>query len=134
MFKLDDYHYDLPEKLIAQQPLPRRDQSRLLHLRRRSGQTAHRRFGDLMELLQPDDLLVLNNTRVVPGRLLGHKESGGRVEALILDYAQGVASQTFTCLLRASKRPKAGSRLTFQAGLQARVVSVDDAQGILEFN
>lgn len=134
MFKLDDYHYHLPEALIAQTPLPRRDQSRLLHLQRRSGQLAHLRFSNLIDLLGADDVLVLNNTRVVPGRLLGRKESGGRVEALILDYAQGVASQTFTCLLRASKRPKTGSRLTFQGGLQARVVSVDAAQATLQFN
>lgn len=134
MFSLDDYHYDLPEELIAQQPLPQRDQSRLLHLQRLSGQLAHGRFTDLTDLLGADDVLVLNNTRVVHGRLLGRKESGGRVEALILDYAQGVASQTFTCLLRASKRPKAGSRLTFQGGLQARVAAVDAEQCILEFN
>jgi S-adenosylmethionine:tRNA ribosyltransferase-isomerase len=133
-FRLDHYDYDLPEALIAQQPADRRDGSRLLRLRRRSGRVSHGRFADLAEWLTPNDVLVLNNTRVVPGRLFGRKESGGRVEVLILDYARGVTGNRFECMIRASKRPKAGSRIVFDGGLQARVEAVNARVAELSFS
>ncbi|MEE8093568.1 MAG: S-adenosylmethionine:tRNA ribosyltransferase-isomerase, partial [Gammaproteobacteria bacterium] len=77
------FHYELPPELIAQEPLPERTGSRLLALDGRSGQCRDRHFPELVELLRPGDLLVLNNTRVIPARLHGHKASGGRVEVLI---------------------------------------------------
>ena len=134
MYALADYHYDLPEGLIAQRPMGQRDQSRLMCLERSSGQFRHGRFGDLVDLLRPGDLLVLNNTRVIPGRLLGRKESGGKVEALILDYAQGVRKGTVECMIKASKRPSPGSRLIFEQGLEARVLSVNPRTCHLEFS
>jgi S-adenosylmethionine:tRNA ribosyltransferase-isomerase len=90
----------------------------------------HGTFSDLPQWLRPGDLLVVNNTRVVPGRLLGRKASGGKVEALILDFAQGIAQLSqgrycFNCLLRASKRVAPGTRLMFEGGLAAEVI---DAQ------
>lgn len=124
MYALTDYDYHLPEELIAQQPLNRRDQSRLFCIDRDSGRWAHRQFGDLAELLNPGDLLVLNNTKVINGRLLGRKESGGKVEVLILDYAQGILHNRFECMVRASKRPKPGNRLFFDRGLKAEVKAV----------
>jgi S-adenosylmethionine:tRNA ribosyltransferase-isomerase len=124
MYTLDAYDYDLPAELIAQAPLARRDSSRLLRLSRRSGRWEHGRFGDIVDLLDSRDVLVLNNTQVVPGRLLGRKESGGKVEVLILDYAQGVRDKAFECLIKSSKRPKPGSRLWFDQGLEARVIAV----------
>ncbi len=133
MYHLDQYHYELPEGLIAQQPADRRDRSRLLQLERVSGKRTHGRFADLAKLLTSGDVLVLNNTRVVPGRLLGRKESGGRVEVLILDFAEGVVKNRFECMVRASKRPKPGSRLLFDDGLQARVESLNGFTSVLSF-
>jgi S-adenosylmethionine:tRNA ribosyltransferase-isomerase len=124
MYSIHDYDYDLPESLVAQQPLDERDQSRLFCLDRRSGDWEHRRFGHVLDLLNPGDVLVLNNTRVIKGRLLGRKESGGKVEVLILDYAQGARQNRFECMVRASKRPKPGSRLFFDCGVAARVIAV----------
>jgi S-adenosylmethionine:tRNA ribosyltransferase-isomerase len=133
MYSLSDYDYDLPESLIAQEPMAQRDRARLLRLSRRSGHWEHRRFGDLVNLLSPGDLLVLNNTKVINGRLLGRKESGGKVEVLVLDYAQGLPRNLFKCMVRASKRPKPGSRLLFQRGLEARVESVNTRTCSLSF-
>ncbi len=127
MYSLTDYDYRLPEDLIAQQPLDERDRSRLFCLERESGRWTHRRFGDLADLLNPGDLLVLNNTKVINGRLLGKKESGGKVEVLILDYVKGMRNNSFECMVRASKRPKAGSRLFFDRGLEADVTAVHAA-------
>jgi len=118
---LEDYDYTLPEHLIAQYPLAERDHSRLLCLDRHSAGLQHRRFRDLPGLLSPGDVLVLNDTRVIPGRLLGRKESGGRIEILIMDYAQGLSQGTFICMIKTSKRPAVGSRLLFEQGLSARV-------------
>jgi len=133
MFRLDDYNYELPEALIAQQPAARRDHSRLLHLERATGGLDHRRFDALADLLGAGDVLVRNNTEVIPGRLLGRKESGGQVEALILDYAQGAAQKVFTCLVKASKRPKPGTRLMFDQGLTATVVALQERTCSLAF-
>jgi S-adenosylmethionine:tRNA ribosyltransferase-isomerase len=133
MYSLNDYDYALPEKLIAQQPAARRDQSRLLRLSRATGQVAHGRFGDFVEMLSAGDVLVRNNTRVIPGRLLGRKETGGQVEALILDFAQGAARKVFTCLVKASKRPRIGARLVFDAGLTATVTALQERTCSLAF-
>ena len=133
MFSLSDYDYELPEALIAQQPAAQRDRSRLLHLGRRTGRVGHRRFDDVVDLLAAGDVLVRNNTRVIPGRLLGRKETGGQVEALILDYAQGAAQKIFTCLVKASKRPKPGTRLVFDQGLTATVTALQDRTCSLAF-
>lgn len=133
MFQLEDYNYDLPQDLIAQHPAPDRDQSRLLRLNRTTGEISHGCFSDIVVLLAAGDVLVVNNTRVIPGRLLGRKESGGRVEALILDFAQGLPRQIFTCLVKASKRPKIGSRLIFPQGVEGRVLALQDRTCTISF-
>jgi S-adenosylmethionine:tRNA ribosyltransferase-isomerase len=133
MYALTDYDYNLPEALIAQQPVPQRERSRLLCLDRRSGAMDHRRFTDMVNLFEPGDVLVLNDTKVINARLLGRKESGGKVEVLILDYAQGAQGNLFQCMVRASKRPKPGSRLIFDGGLQAQVRAVHEAVCTLSF-
>ena len=133
MYHLDDYDYELPAGLIAQEPAAERDRSRLLRLDRATGATAHGRFSDVADLLAPGDVLVRNDTRVIAGRLLGRKTTGGQVEVLILDYAQGVARGEFTCLVRASKRPRPGSRLLFDAGVAARVSAVQERTCTLAF-
>ncbi len=132
MYLLDDYDYELPEDLIAQIPAPHRDDSRLLHLNRAADRVAHRKFRDVTELLRPSDVLVVNDTRVIPGRLHGRKATGGKVELLILDYGQpaGVPEadnrRTYHCLIKASKPAAAGTRLFFDQGLVAEVLGFCD--------
>ena len=106
--KRSDFHYDLPEGLIAHYPLKERTASRLLCLDGASGKIDHRQFPDLLDLLNPDDLLVLNDTRVIPARLWGSKATGGRVEVLV----ERLLSAT-ECLahVRASKSPRPGTRI-----------------------
>ena len=139
MFSLSDYDYPLPENCIAQHPLTDRDQSRLLVLGRTGTAVTHRRFNELPTLLQPGDVLVVNDTQVVPVRLLGRKSTGGKVEALILNYADGMGSRvrgggvTFECLIKASKMVKAGQRLRFGGDLAAEVKGVKGASATLTF-
>ena len=114
-----DFHYDLPPELIAQAPLPERAASRLLCLNGGTGKIEDRRFDDLPQLLCPGDLLVFNDTRVIPARLFGAKDTGGQIELLIervLDDRRALAQ------CRASKPPKPGQRLQLAGGVQARVV------------
>ncbi len=123
MFDIEDYDYNLPDELIAQVPLPDRDKSRLLVVDRSTGSVKDRHFLDLPELLAPGDLLVVNNTRVVPARLFGRKESGGRIEILVLEHGneETKKSETRWCLLRSSKRPRKGSHLLFEKDLSGVV-------------
>ncbi len=83
-FKTSDFYYDLPEELIAQTPLQQRDSSRLMVLDRQTGEVAHKHFYDILDYLQPGDCLVMNDSRVLPARLLGHRPTGGAVEVLLL--------------------------------------------------
>ena len=126
MFDIQDYIYDLPEGLIAQVPASRRDQARLLVVDRFEGSFSDHRVSDLPNLLKPGDLLVVNNTRVVPARLYGRKESGGQIEVLVLEHAESRAKKTNTrwCLSKAAKRPKKGSRLNFGQDLSGVVEDV----------
>ncbi|MEW6674147.1 MAG: tRNA preQ1(34) S-adenosylmethionine ribosyltransferase-isomerase QueA [Thermodesulfobacteriota bacterium] len=139
MFSLDDYDYDLPEERIAQHPAARRDRSRLLVLDRRSGRLSHRRFADLENLLAPFDVLVVNNTEVIPGRLYGRKTTGGRVEVLILDYAgrrplkHPADEFECECLVKSSKPARTGSILLFDRGLTAEVQGIDNNIHMLKF-
>ena len=132
MYRLDDYDYDLPPELIAQVPADRRDQSRLLVLQKRDGTLAHHRFDDIGAYLNPGDILVVNDTRVVCGRLYGRKPTGGRVELLLLDYAECLqrraegAGLVGRCLLRAAKPTRPGTRLIFDEGLVAEVLAAGD--------
>jgi len=131
MYTLDDYDYDLPEELIAQAPTSEREGSRLLHLSRSDGNIDHRQFTDIAGLLHPSDLLIVNNTRVVPARLYGHKQSGGKVELLILDYGRTDAcgqdsGRVYHCLIKASKQAHAGTRLIFEQGLIGEVLGFSE--------
>ena len=129
MYALDDYDYELPEERIAQNPCQQRDRSLLLHLNRSSGNIAHRIFCDLPDLMRSGDVLVVNNTEVIPGRLLGRKDTGGKAEVLILTYADGQASRKTAgefeckCLIKSSKKPRTGSMIFFDRGLRAEVLS-----------
>jgi len=118
MFNIEDYNYDLRQDLIAQVPSSTRDGSRLLFVDRQRSEFSDYHFYDLPGLLKSGDLLVVNNTRVVPARLFGRKDSGGQVEALVLEYQDGETdSGTRWCLLKSSKRPKKGGRLFFENGV-----------------
>jgi S-adenosylmethionine:tRNA ribosyltransferase-isomerase len=130
MYNLDDYNYHLPTDRIAQTPADQRDRSRLLVMDRKSGQIGHRKFFEIEKLLLPEDVLVVNNTEVIPGRLIGKKETGGKVELLILNYATCIFAADKTdhlvcdCLLKASKRTRLGARIVFDQGLIAEVIDV----------
>lgn len=118
-----DFHFDLPPELIAQHPPVRRGDSRLLTLNGATGQIGDRQFRDLPELLFPGDLLVFNDTRVIPARLHGRKASGGRIELLVerlLDERRALVH------LRASKPPKPGGLLLLDAGFAATVLARHD--------
>jgi S-adenosylmethionine:tRNA ribosyltransferase-isomerase len=122
--KLSDFDYELPERLIAQEPLPRRDASRLMAVDRASGRVSHRSFRDLPALLHAGDLLVLNDTRVVPARLLGTKPTGGKVEVLLLERVGGTDREPIhRCLLDSSKPARPGTRIAFEGGVGARVLA-----------
>jgi len=125
-----DFNYELPEELIARHPATRRSDSRLLHLDGASGALADRSFADLPQLLRAGDLLVFNDTRVIPARLRGRKETGGRVEILlerIVDGDQALVQ------LRSSKPPAIGGRIQLPDGLEAQVVGHDGDFWVLEF-
>ena len=112
--KTSDFYYDLPPELIAQTPLERRDGSRLLTLDKRTGETGHRHFYDLPRLLRPGDCLVMNDSRVLPARLLGRREpTGGAAEVLLL-VDRG--DQVWECLVRPGRKVKPGARLSFGDG------------------
>ncbi len=108
--RVGDFDYDLPERLIAQTPLERRDESRLMHVRR-DGRLGHCRFSNLPELLTPGDVLVVNDTRVLPARFFCRRETGGRVEGLFL---QCDADGTWQAMLRNASRCKPGERLAIE--------------------
>ncbi|NIC36705.1 tRNA preQ1(34) S-adenosylmethionine ribosyltransferase-isomerase QueA [Halomonas desiderata] len=125
-----DFHYELPEELIARYPSERRSDCRLLCVDGESGELAHRRFTDLLELLEPGDLLVFNDTRVIPARLHGHKASGGKVEMLLerpLDAHRGLTH------IRSSKSPKPGTELIFEGDVRAVVEGRREALFELRF-
>ncbi|MFP4193707.1 MAG: tRNA preQ1(34) S-adenosylmethionine ribosyltransferase-isomerase QueA [Desulfobacterales bacterium] len=139
-YDINDFYYELPDSLIAQHPTDCRENSRLLVLSRQSGKTCHTRFHELPRLLDSSGLMVINDTRVIPARLPGHKkDTGGRVEVLLIDYAGGVQTGTnpYTfeckCLIRASRAPGPGARLEFDRGLCARVLCAEQGTYTIEF-
>jgi len=130
----DDFDFHLPPELIAQAPLAERDASRLLHVRTPSGKLTHRQFTELPSLLREGDLLVFNDSRVIPARLLGKKKAtGGKAELLLVRPAADVETEavlkahaggsTWTCLGQSSKGFKPGMELEFDGGLTATVLS-----------
>jgi S-adenosylmethionine:tRNA ribosyltransferase-isomerase len=130
MLLINDYDYHLPAELIAQEPLPARDQARMLVLDRAPGSMGHSRFSCLPEWLNDQNVLVVNNTRVFPARLRGQKDSGGRVEALLLAPPKlrengGLPRQAEArALCKASKPPKVGQKLFFGSELTGEITAV----------
>lgn len=125
-----DFSYDLPQELIAQAPLPERSASRLLCLDGATGEVSDLAFADLPGLLAPGDLVVFNDTRVIPARLFGRKDSGGRVEILVERLREG---GRVLAHLRASKTPRPGSGITFESGVEAIVEGREGDLFVLDF-
>ena len=132
--KKSDFYFDLPAELIAQTPIERRDASRLLVLDKDSGAWEHRHFFDLPEYLRPGDCLILNNSRVLPARLLGQRLPGGGACEVLLLIDRG--DKTWECLVRPGKHLRKGARLSFGGGeLLAEVTSVlDGGNRLVRFN
>ncbi|GAB3749139.1 tRNA preQ1(34) S-adenosylmethionine ribosyltransferase-isomerase QueA [Lysobacter olei] len=129
--KKSDFHYDLPPELIAQAPLAERSASRLLVVPPAPAPLEDRHFRDLIDLLAPGDLLVFNDTRVIPARLFGQKATGGRVEILIERLLGGNQARA---QLGVSKSPKAGARIALDAGGEAEVLGRDGEFYVLQFH
>ena len=132
--KTSDFDFYLPEELIAQYPLEKRDSSRLMVLDKKTGEIEHRKFHDILEYLNEGDTLVLNNTRVMPARLIGEKaESGGKIEFLLLKRIEG---DKWECLAKPGKRAKIGTEFVFGKGkLKCKVVDiVEEGNRIIEFS
>ena len=128
--KKSDFHFDLPHELIAQTPLPERSASRLLLLDVAAGSREDRMFRELPGFLRPGDLLVFNDTRVLPARLYGRKESGGAVEILI---ERVTGAHEATVQLGVSKKPKEGGRIALADGSHATVLGREGAFFKLRF-
>ena len=131
--KTSDFNFDLPEELIAQHPLEKRDTSRLMVLDKATGEIEHRHFYDVLDYLNAGDTLVLNNTRVLPARLIGEKEgTGGKIEFLLLRRIEG---DKWECLAKPGKRAKIGTVFTFGEGkLKCKVVDIiEEGNRIIEF-
>ena len=131
--KTSDFYYDLPEELIAQTPLERRDASRLMVLDRRTGEVTHRHFYDIVEYLQPGDCLVMNDSRVLPARLMGHRPTGGVVEVLLL---RDLGDKCWECLCKPGRKMQPGNQVIFGDGeLTATVREVrEDGNRVVEFH
>jgi S-adenosylmethionine:tRNA ribosyltransferase-isomerase len=139
MYSLADYDYALPSKLIAQEPIGRRDHSRLLRLERSTGKVSHHRFDELAGFLSAGDVLVVNDTAVVKARLLGRKESGGRVEVFLLDYVGGSRPSDprrfiCDCLVKCPKPARPGVRILFGEGLTGKIIEAGAATCRVEFS
>ena len=126
--KLSDFDYKLPEELIAQTPISKRDTSRLMILDKKTGEITHKHFHDIIHELNKGDVLVLNDTKVIPARLIGTKEETGAVIELLL--LKDLGENIWECLSRPAKRLKEGTIVTFSPKLKAEVVEKKD-EGIV---
>ena len=130
--KTHDFWYELPEELIAQTPLQQRDSSRLLVLDRNTGKVSHQHFYEIINHLQPGDCLVMNDSRVLPARLLGHRPTGGAVEVLLL---RDLGDKKWECLCKPGRKMQVGNEVIFGNGeLTATVTAVqEDGNRVVEF-
>ncbi len=120
--KVADFNYELPEELIAQTPIQKRDESRLMVVNKKNKTIEHKLFKDIICYLQPGDVLVRNNTKVIPARLYGKKETGANVEFLLLNNIEG---DIWECIVRPGNKLHVGTKVTFGGGrLKAEILEV----------
>lgn len=117
---LSDYDYNLPEELIAQVPADKRENSRMMVLNRKSGTISHKHFYDIVDLIEPNSLLVMNNTKVLPARLIGYKETGAKIEVFLLSQKEG---KLWTVLIKPSKRIKPNIIIKISEELSVKVLN-----------
>ena len=132
--KTSDFYYDLPKELIAQDPLEDRSSSRLLHLSMEDGSFEHRHFTDILDYLKEGDCLVINDTRVIPARLYGHKEeTGALIEILLLKRKE---NDIWECLVKPGKKARPGAKITFGDGiLTGEIIDiVDEGNRLIQFH
>ncbi len=132
--KTSDFYYDLPKELIAQDPLEDRSSSRLLHLSMQDGSFEHRHFTDILDYLHKGDCLVINDTKVIPARLYGHKEETGAViEILLLKRRE---NDIWECLVKPGKKARPGAKITFGDGiLKGEIIDVvDEGNRLIQFH
>lgn len=130
--KLSDFDYELPQELIAQYPADSREKSRMLVLDRATGEISHKNFEDFIDYINPNDILVLNNTKVINARLFGKRATGGKVEIFLLEP---VGRGRFKALIKPSRRIKEGEGIDFDnSKLKARLVTKKSAESVIEFS
>ena len=130
--RVDEFDFHLPKELIAQKPAEPRDSARLMVLDRRTGKIEHRIFRDIVEYLNEGDLLVLNNTKVIPARLLGRKTTGAKVEVFLLEK---IGEGVWRCLVRPGSKLKVGSEVVFKNGLTGKIIErLEDGTRLVEFS
>jgi len=131
--RIEEFDYHLPPSLIAQYPSHQRGETSLMVLRRQTGGIDHRAFHDITKYLHPGDLLVLNNTRVLPARLIGKKETGARVEMLLIPSWNGAKGE-WQALIKNSRRVKRGARIHFEPELAGEIEEVKNGKGKVTFS
>jgi S-adenosylmethionine:tRNA ribosyltransferase-isomerase len=131
-----EFDYELPAELIAQYPIERRDQSRLMVINRKNKTIEHRQFFEITDYFMPGDVLVLNDTKVIPARLIGRKQSGGKVEVFLLrPHENGsVDEKIWHCLINCSKKPKLNSKIFFNQSLTAEIIEEEREGFKVEFS
>ena len=132
--KTSDFYYDLPQELIAQDPLEDRSSSRLMHLSLKDGSIEHRHFTDILDYLEEGDCLVINDTKVIPARLYGHKEeTGALIEILLLKRRE---NDIWECLVKPGKKARPGAKITFGNGiLKGEIIDVvDEGNRLIQFH
>jgi S-adenosylmethionine:tRNA ribosyltransferase-isomerase len=131
--RIEEFDYHLPASLIAQYPPLQRGETCLMILHRQTGVIEHRAFRDITEYLNGSDLLVMNNTRVLPARLIGEKETGGRIEILLIPSWNGTRGE-WKALIKGSGKLKRGARIRFEQGIEGKVEEVKDGKGRVSFS
>ncbi|WP_416335220.1 tRNA preQ1(34) S-adenosylmethionine ribosyltransferase-isomerase QueA [Anaerococcus sp. DFU013_CI05] len=130
--KTDDFDYYLPEELIAQHPAEKRDHARLLVLDKKTGEKEDKYFYDIIDYLNPGDVLVMNDTRVIPARLFGHRED--KEESIEVFLLHNIEGKTWECLVRPGKKMKIGTKIIFSEELSAEVKDIkEDGNRVIEF-
>jgi S-adenosylmethionine:tRNA ribosyltransferase-isomerase len=131
-WKLSSYDYELPQSLIAQHPTPRREQSRMLFLERQSGRISNHNFAEIVSLLPESSCLVINNTKVLPARLPGKRQTGGKIEALLIEEKH---NGFWSAIVRKARRIKSGERLEFCGGQLYAVAQerLEEGEWLLKF-